>query len=83
MAQMTNQGGNPSIPSARNAMAPPPFTDGPAPTVKTKLCNKFNSAEGCKFGDKCHFAHGEMELGRPGIPAYENPRGMGSMAGRF
>ncbi|XP_038977415.1 zinc finger CCCH domain-containing protein 14-like isoform X1 [Phoenix dactylifera] len=32
---------------------------------KTKLCNRFNTAEGCKFGDRCHFAHGEGELRSP------------------
>ncbi|KAL6981614.1 hypothetical protein U1Q18_023241 [Sarracenia purpurea var. burkii] len=83
VAQMTSLGGNHSIHPGRNAMAPPPFTDGPASIVKTKLCNKFNTAEGCKFGDKCHFAHGEVELGRPSMPAYENPRGMGSMMSRL
>ncbi|CAM6031601.1 unnamed protein product [Sphagnum compactum] len=29
---------------------------------KTRLCNRFDTAEGCRFGEKCHFAHGEMEL---------------------
>ncbi|KAH8940841.1 hypothetical protein BDL97_14G005900 [Sphagnum fallax] len=29
---------------------------------KTRLCNRFDTAEGCRFGDKCHFAHGEIEL---------------------
>ncbi|XP_052194494.1 zinc finger CCCH domain-containing protein 31-like [Diospyros lotus] len=65
VTQMTNLGGNP-VPSARNPVGPPPFADGPAPPGKTKLCKKFNTPEGCKFGDKCHFAHGELELGRPG-----------------
>lgn len=83
VSQMTNMGGNHHIPSGRNPMAPPPFTDGPAPTVKSKLCNKFNTAEGCKFGNKCRFAHGEMELGRPSFPPHEDPRGMGPMMNRF
>lgn len=37
----------------------------PSATVngyKTKLCNRFSSAEGCRFGEKCHFAHGEGDL---------------------
>jgi hypothetical protein len=62
------------------ATAPPPHAMGPAhhysmpdptsapspttPSVKTKLCTKYNTAEGCKFGDKCHYAHGERELGK-------------------
>lgn len=29
---------------------------------KTRLCNRFDTAEGCRFGEKCHFAHGEKEL---------------------
>ncbi|XP_011624563.1 zinc finger CCCH domain-containing protein 14 isoform X1 [Amborella trichopoda] len=34
-----------------------------ASLVKTRLCNKYNTPEGCTFGEKCHFAHGEKELG--------------------
>ncbi|PSS14518.1 Zinc finger CCCH domain-containing protein [Actinidia chinensis var. chinensis] len=78
-------GSNPALPSApRNPVAPPPpsFPDGSSPpTVKTRMCNKYNTAEGCRFGDKCHFAHGEWELGKPMMPSYEDPRGMGPMAG--
>ncbi|KAJ8570491.1 hypothetical protein K7X08_037463 [Anisodus acutangulus] len=71
-------------PSLRNAAAPP-NSNGNAPAVKTKLCNKFNSAEGCKFGDKCNFAHGEWEIGKHIVPSHEDPRAMGygSMPGRF
>lgn len=29
---------------------------------KTRLCNRFNTSEGCRFGEKCHFAHGESDL---------------------
>ncbi|CAM6094138.1 unnamed protein product [Calypogeia fissa] len=29
---------------------------------KTRLCNRFDTPEGCRFGEKCHFAHGEKEL---------------------
>lgn len=29
---------------------------------KTRLCNRFDTPEGCRFSDKCHFAHGEKEL---------------------
>ncbi|KAM3339661.1 zinc finger CCCH domain-containing protein 14 [Capsicum galapagoense] len=71
-------------PSLRNAAAPP-NSNGNAAPVKTKLCNRFNTAEGCKFGDKCNFAHGEWEIGKPTIPSQEDPRamGFGSMPGRF
>lgn len=66
--------------------APPAYADGPASAIKTKLCNQINTPEGCKFGDKCRFAHSEMELGRPGFPGYEDPRAMrppmGSYGGR-
>ncbi|KAL3537295.1 hypothetical protein ACH5RR_000661 [Cinchona calisaya] len=75
-SQLSNMGGNPAIPGGRNV----PFSDGPAPSVKTKLCTKFNSPEGCRFGDKCHFAHGNIELGKSVAPGYEDPRRMGPMS---
>lgn len=77
---------NPAHPAAaRNSVVPPPsFPDGSSPpAVKTRLCNKFNSPEGCKFGDKCRFAHGDWELGKGTGPAYEDPRGMGPIPGRM
>ncbi|KAL5539877.1 hypothetical protein UlMin_029653 [Ulmus minor] len=79
VSQMINLGGNQSVPPpARNSAVPPTFPDGSSPpAVKTRLCNKYNTAEGCKFGDKCHFAHGEWELGKPTAPSYEDPRSMG------
>lgn len=86
VAQMTNLG-NPAVPPTRNPMLPPAIPDGPpGPAVKTKMCNKYNTAEGCRFGEKCHFAHGERELGRP-IPASHDgpiapPMG-GRLAGRL
>lgn len=83
MSQML--GSNPALPAApRNPVVPPSFPDGSSPpTVKTRLCNKYNSAEGCKFGDKCHFAHGEWELGKPTVPSQDDPRSAGPMLGRF
>ena len=30
--------------------------------VKTELCRFFNSPQGCAFGEKCNYAHGENEL---------------------
>ncbi|GMJ07118.1 hypothetical protein like AT5G06770 [Hibiscus trionum] len=78
-------GSNPALPTAsRNTAVPASFPDGSTPpAVKTRLCNKFSSPEGCKYGDKCHFAHGEWELGKPTGPAYEDPRAMGYMPGRM
>ncbi|XP_020594140.1 zinc finger CCCH domain-containing protein 14-like, partial [Phalaenopsis equestris] len=66
VAQMSSLG-NPSFTAAsRNPVGTLPISDGPpTPAAKTRLCNKFNTPEGCKFGEKCHFAHGERELGRP------------------
>ncbi|XP_031492811.1 zinc finger CCCH domain-containing protein 44-like [Nymphaea colorata] len=54
--------------------------------VKTKICNKYNTAEGCRFGDQCHFAHGERELGRPIAPgmSYQiGPAPGGRFSGRL
>ncbi|KAJ0961520.1 hypothetical protein J5N97_001693 [Dioscorea zingiberensis] len=51
--------------AAANQRNPASSGGDPSVTVngyKTKLCNKFNTAEGCRFGDKCHFAHGERDL---------------------
>lgn len=30
--------------------------------MKTRLCRNFQSPEGCRFGDRCSFAHGKGEL---------------------
>lgn len=85
VSQMMNLGGNQALPPpTRNSAVPPSFPDGSSPpTVKTRLCNKYKTAEGCKFGDKCHFAHGEWELGKPTAPSYEDHRSMGPMPGRL
>lgn len=70
-------------------IVPPPSRNvGPRPSlaqpngssqlsVKTRMCNKYNTAEGCKYGEKCHFAHGEWELGKPVAPSIDDPRGIG------
>ncbi|KAI4348770.1 hypothetical protein L6164_009451 [Bauhinia variegata] len=77
VAQMMNLA--PAVPPAsRNIAAPPPVPNGSTPpTVKTRMCNKYNSSEGCKFGDKCHFAHGEWELGKPLASSVDDHRAMG------
>ncbi|KAK2965556.1 hypothetical protein RJ640_016698 [Escallonia rubra] len=80
VAQMMNLA---PAPASRN-MTPQSIPNGSsAPTAKTRMCNKYNTAEGCKFGDKCHFAHGEWELGKPVALAHEDPRMGGAFPGRF
>ena len=32
------------------------------PKYKTSLCKKFGTPQGCPYGEKCQFAHGEQEL---------------------
>jgi hypothetical protein len=58
VSQLSNLGG----PAARKPIHPPPFSDGgPAQqSPKTKLCNRINTPEGCKYGDKCRFAHSDV-----------------------
>ncbi|BAT96444.1 hypothetical protein VIGAN_08338700 [Vigna angularis var. angularis] len=79
----------PAAPPSRAVAAPLPVSNGSTPSaVKTRICNKFNTAEGCKFGDKCHFAHGEWELGKPIAPSIDDhrplgPPSAGRMAGRI
>lgn len=83
VSQMMNLGPV-SSPVSRNVAPPPVVRNGaPTPGTKTKMCSKYNTAEGCRFGDKCHFAHGQWELGKPAPLSYEEPRGIGSMLGRF
>ncbi|RZC77436.1 hypothetical protein C5167_001589 [Papaver somniferum] len=89
VSQMTNLGGNQThMQPSRHAVGPPPMTpDITSPTsAKTRMCTKFNSAEGCKFGDKCYFSHGEREFGK--APSYEGSLApsshmMGRMPSRY
>ncbi|CAA2954566.1 zinc finger CCCH domain-containing protein 14-like [Olea europaea var. sylvestris] len=79
VAQMMNL-----APAPARTTGPQTMSNGSASTaVKTKICNKFNTAEGCKFGDKCHFAHGEWELGKPIAPSQEDLRAVGPTPSRF
>ncbi|KAL3533924.1 hypothetical protein ACH5RR_007445 [Cinchona calisaya] len=78
VAQLMNL---PPAPGPRNAAAPPPPNGSAPAVVKTKICKKYNTAEGCKFGDKCRFAHGEWELGNPVAPS--PPHTSGAVPGRF
>lgn len=75
VAQMVNLGPTVTVPAVPNSSAPS--------AVKSRLCKKYNSAEGCKFGDKCHFAHGEWELGKAFVPSHNDPRAAGSVPGRL
>jgi len=75
VAQMVNLGPTVALPPVPNSSAPS--------AVKSRLCKKYNSAEGCKFGDKCHFAHGEWELGKAFVPSHNDPHAAGSVPGRL
>ncbi|KAH6772938.1 hypothetical protein C2S52_004219 [Perilla frutescens var. hirtella] len=75
--QLANMGGNAGVPVGRNAS----FSDAPAPAMKTRICNRINTAEGCRYGDKCHFAHSEMELGKTPSSVFEDPRMRGPSGG--
>ncbi|PKI54185.1 zinc finger CCCH domain-containing protein 31-like [Punica granatum] len=83
VAQMMNL--PPAVPPPSRAMpGPPPVPNGSSsPAVKTRMCNKYNTAEGCKFGDKCHFAHGHWELGKPVAASFDDPRAMAPIPPRF
>ncbi|XP_057982523.1 zinc finger CCCH domain-containing protein 14 [Malania oleifera] len=83
VAQMMNLG--PATPAPPRNMVPVAHmpNGSSAPSAKSRMCNKYNTAEGCKFGDKCHFAHGEWELGKPIAPSHEDPRAMGPVPGRM
>ncbi|CAM0946341.1 unnamed protein product [Alopecurus aequalis] len=78
VAKMSNLGGT-AHPPGRMPVGPA-VSDGPLTlTFKTRLCNKYDTAEGCKWGDKCHFAHGEGELGKhmfmnSSMPPHVGPR---------
>ncbi|KAL9240158.1 hypothetical protein vseg_014408 [Gypsophila vaccaria] len=74
VAQMIN------LPTFAKVGPPPPQAqNGTAATVKTRICKRFSSAEGCKFGDKCYYAHGEWELNKPVVPSFQDH----SMQGRY
>ncbi|GAB2266916.1 hypothetical protein Dimus_001905 [Dionaea muscipula] len=84
VAQIMNLG--PTLPPAsRNMAAPPPASNGgDTSSGKSRMCKNYNTREGCRFGDKCHFAHAEWELGKHVSPSYEEePRAFGGFPGRF
>ncbi|KAM7270233.1 hypothetical protein ACFE04_029447 [Oxalis oulophora] len=45
--------------------------------VKSRICKRFTTMEGCKFGDQCNFAHGEWEMGKPVDHSYDDRHQMG------
>ncbi|KAJ8565666.1 hypothetical protein K7X08_008242 [Anisodus acutangulus] len=49
MSQLSNMVSYSAPPVGRNTAS---FSDGPAPAVRSNFCNKFNTAEGSRFGDK-------------------------------
>ena len=78
-----DQFGQPDSRCCQKSYAPSTIPNGlPSSAVKTRMCNKYNTADGCKFGEKCHFAHGEWELGKPIIPSHDGHMAP-SMGGRF
>ncbi|XP_051142205.1 zinc finger CCCH domain-containing protein 44-like [Andrographis paniculata] len=68
-----------------NFFSPPGFSYGDSSAnrnFKTQLCKKFSKPGGCKYGDRCKFAHGLRELHElqlqyntlvPGLPMPEAP----------
>ncbi|KAK9671585.1 hypothetical protein RND81_12G040200 [Saponaria officinalis] len=64
-------------PMDRVGPMPPQPPNGAAPMMKTRLCKRFSSAEGCKFGDSCNYAHGEWQLNNPVAMPFDNRHPMG------
>lgn len=62
------------MPPAGNPVAPPLFRDSAfSPALKSRICNKYNTAKGCKFEERCYFAHGQQELGKPVVSSRYAP----------
>jgi hypothetical protein len=53
---MSNYGGDHGPPRERRGFR------GTAENAKTVMCTRFTSPEGCRFGDRCNFAHADLEL---------------------
>ncbi|KAL0435474.1 UNVERIFIED_CONTAM: Zinc finger CCCH domain-containing protein 44 [Sesamum radiatum] len=69
-------GRNPAIPAPpRHPVAPPSFPD--ASAIQPLFCYRFNTAEGCMYGNRCYFLHSHHELGRPTMPFHRNLHAMG------
>ncbi|CAH2314124.1 mRNA decay activator ZFP36 [Pelobates cultripes] len=52
----------PGFPPLNNAL---PSLPAPSPRYKTELCRTFSETGTCKYGSKCQFAHGIIELREP------------------
>ncbi|XP_053329255.1 mRNA decay activator protein ZFP36-like [Spea bombifrons] len=52
----------PGFPPLKTALPPLPA---PSSRYKTELCRTFSETGTCKYGSKCQFAHGSMELREP------------------
>ncbi|GAB2287005.1 hypothetical protein Dimus_021391 [Dionaea muscipula] len=84
VSQMMSLGAAAPSPVARTVASASPYPDSAASgPVKTRVCKNFNTKEGCRFGEKCHFAHGDWELGKPSFQSIEDPRSHGALPGRM
>ncbi|CAM6029334.1 unnamed protein product [Sphagnum balticum] len=59
-----NTGGGPpgSLYACSTAAAAADLATTSVGSFKTRLCNRFSMPDGCRFGERCHFAHGESDL---------------------
>ncbi|MQL69631.1 hypothetical protein Taro_001931 [Colocasia esculenta] len=73
---------SPSLSISRNTMVPSVSDLPTPPLIKTPMCNNYNTPGGYKYGDKCQFAHGERELGRPTLQMLDDDS-MGPIGGRL
>ncbi|KAH9319175.1 hypothetical protein KI387_020944 [Taxus chinensis] len=68
--QMANFGSGLGATAKKNTGVLPSDQTFPPASFKTRLCTKYDTAEGCRFAEKCHFAHGESELGKGNADSY-------------
>ncbi|XP_010524469.1 PREDICTED: zinc finger CCCH domain-containing protein 31-like [Tarenaya hassleriana] len=66
VAQMMNL--SPSISPVRKTATTASIADSSTPRTKTRMCANYNTAEGCKYGNKCRFSHGERQLTGERLP---------------
>lgn len=50
----------------------PPRNFGGPPLAKNGMCDKFDTAQGCKFGMETHFGHSGREIGEPITPLHRD-----------
>lgn len=62
--QMTHFGEPPLLPPPRNFGGPP--------LAKNGMCNKFDTAQGCKFGMETHFGHSVREVDESITPLHRD-----------